>query len=127
MNFLASSEEIAVFHAHVETLLHHSIFQIHVGAWTNFLIRTVLMNVSRKALCFESFFLRVEYRQVVFHIFVTRLLECSRPSLKCCSYLVFGLGTLMYFLMSTMFILAWTGHIELKALPVEDLVVIESR
>lgn len=77
-----------MFHAHVETLLHHCVFEVHVGARSDSLISTMLVDVSRQALQFETLLLRVKNGHVVLQCFGTRLLECSWACLSRCSHLV---------------------------------------
>ena len=116
-----------MLHTHVETLLHHCVLQIAVGAWSNFLIRAVLMDVCCQALELESLLLTVEDRHIVLQSFGPRLLEGARPRLRSCSDFVLWLRSCVYFVVEAVPVLTWTRHIELQTLSVKHLVVVESR
>ena len=120
------SEEVTVLHAHVETLLHHCVFQVAVGAWTDLLIRAMLMYVSRQSLEFESLLLTVKDRHVVLQDFGPRLLERARPRLRGCSDFVLWLRSIVYFMVHAVSVLPWPRYIKLQALPVENLIVVKS-
>jgi hypothetical protein len=99
-----------VLHAHVETLLHHCVFQVAVGARTDLLIRAMT----------------VKDRHIVFQHFGPRLLERARPRLRGCSDFVLWLGRFINFMVHAVSVLPWPWHIKLQALPVENLIVVES-
>ena len=123
---LRRSEEVTVLHAHVETLLHHCVLQVTVGAWTHFLIRAMLMNVCCQSLEFESLLLTVKDSHVVLQDLGPRLLERARPRLRGCSDFVLWLGSIIYFMVHAVSVLPWTWHIKLQTLPIEHLIIIES-
>jgi len=43
-----------VLHAHIEALLHHSILQVSIGAWTHLSSRSLLEDIALQSLELES-------------------------------------------------------------------------
>jgi len=115
-----------MLHAHIEALLHHSILQVSIGAWTHLSRRSLLEDIALQSLELESSLLWVKDSQVAPHCLRSRLLEGAWPCLSCCSGFVLRLGSVVQFNMMTMSILSGSGNVEFEALPVEDLVVVES-
>lgn len=102
-----------MFHAHVEALLHHRVLQVHIGARSDSLVGAVLVNVGLLPLHFKSLLLCIKYRHVLFHVFRARLLEGSWPGLESSTDFVLWLGTLLYFVNLSVFVLAWSRDVEL--------------
>ena len=121
-----SSQEVAMLHAHVEALLHHRVLQIDVGAGTDSLVCSVLVNIGLLSLHFKSLLLCVEYRHVCFHVFRARLLESAGPGLEGGADFVLGLSSLLYLVNLSVFVLAWAWNVEFETLSIEDLVVVKS-
>ena len=86
----------------------------------------MLMYVCCKSLEFESLFLTVEDRHVVFQNFRTRLLERARPRLGGRSDFVLWLGGIMHFMLHAVSVLSRPWNIKLQTLPIEDLIVVKS-
>ena len=115
-----------MLHAHIEALLHHSVLQVTIGAWTHLPSRSLLEDIALQSLELESSLLWVENSQVAPQCLRTRLLECAWPCLSCGSDFVLRLRSIVQFNMTTMSILTWSGYVEFEALSIEDLVVVES-
>ena len=80
-----------MFHTHIETLLHHCVFQVNVRTGTYSVGRAVLVNVRRLTLHLKSLLLCIKDGHVAPDDFGTRLLEGSGSSLSRCSHFVLWL------------------------------------
>ena len=103
------SDEVGVLHRHVEAFFDEGVVCVDVGAWSNDGLRARRVVNTRLAFGSETFFAGPKHHRVL-QVLVPRLIH--------------RLGALLH--ISSVLVQAWAGHLQLKALSVEDLVVIES-
>ena len=115
-----------MLHAHVEALLHHCVFGVHIRARADLIVGAMLMNVRCQTLHLEPLFLRIENSHVVLAHLVSRLLESARSCQSGSSGLVLWLCNVSCVVLLTMLVLSWPWHIKLKTLSVEDLIVVKA-
>ena len=115
-----------MLHAHIKALLHHGVLQVAVGPGTHLLVGSVLVNVRLQSLEFEPLLLAVENCHVVFKHFRPRLLERAWPCQSRCSHLILRFRRIVNIVVQALPVLSGAWHVELQALSVEHLVVVES-
>ncbi len=115
-----------MLHAHVETLLNHRVFLVPVRPRPHAHCRPRLSHVRLKALLLKPLLLGVE-SQVVLHRFASGLLESAGSAEPVSTQLALGLGRRSNFRGFSMDVLPGARNVELQALPIENLVVVEAR
>ena len=108
---VCSSNEVRVFHRHIETLLYHGVVSVYVAARPDNSLCAFLVVNTRVTLRSETLLARVEYDSSVLKMLVPRL--------------VHRLGAFRI-LSPRVLVQARSRNLQLQTLSIEDLVVIES-
>ena len=108
----AQSNEVRVFHRHIEALFYHGVVRVDIRTWSDDRLRALLVVNAGVTLRSETLFTGLEDDASVLKLLRPGLAHCLRA--PC-------IGR------SRVLVQAWSWHLQLKTLSIEDLIVIESR
>ena len=108
----SQSNEVRVFHWHIEALFYHGVVRVNIWAWPDDRLCTFLVVNAGVALGPETLFTGIEDDSGILKLLAPGLAHSLRA---------FCVAS------SRVLVQTWSWHLQLETLSIEDLIVIESR